>query len=117
MTGAKWNGQGPGVESQPFPLCREDLSFHQGGVGQWHLVSAQMDKKADSDLSSPLPSVSQILLPWRKSRQQSTEGSGFLEKTNRKACILQEVDHSNLALLREGVPGTHCGSLPQVGMS
>lgn len=58
MTGAKWNGQGPGVESQPFPLCREDLSFHQGGVGQWRLIPAQMDKEAASDLFSPLPSLS-----------------------------------------------------------
>lgn len=102
MTGAKWNGQGPGVESQPFPLCREDLSFHQGGAGQRRLIAAQMDKEAASDLFSPLPSLS---------------GGRFLEKTTREARILQEVDHSNLALLREGVPGTHCSSLPQVGMS
>lgn len=75
MTGAKWNAQGPGVESQPLPLCREELSFHRGGggdVGQRRLVPAQMDKEAASDLFSKHPSpppVSQSLLPWRQSRQ------------------------------------------------
>lgn len=59
MTGAKWNAQGPGVESQPLPLCREELSFHRGGggdVGQRRLVPAQMDKEAASDLFSKHPS-------------------------------------------------------------
>lgn len=119
MTGAKWNAQGPGVESQPLPLCREELSFHWGGggdVGQRRLVPAQMDKEAASDLFSKHPSPPhQSLKACCPGGNQGSQG--FLEKTNREACVLQEAEHSNLALLREGVPGTHCSSLPQVGMS